>query len=107
MTETTYDTTGDGEREPRLTTSQRHRVLANERRRIVCDLLAGHTEPVDLQTVTEAVRVREGADDGPNGDAIRIALHHSHLPLLDDVGLVDYDPASHRIVPHPASLDRL
>jgi hypothetical protein len=28
---------------------------------------------------------------------VAVSLHHVHLPVLEDVGVLDYDPDSHRV----------
>ncbi|WP_114579390.1 hypothetical protein [Saliphagus sp. LR7] len=39
---------------------------------------------------------------GPSAhDQLRLELHHAHLPKLDDVGIVEYDPRSETVRYHP------
>jgi hypothetical protein len=76
-----------------LSTSDRHRVLAARHRRRVLDALAERTTPVDLETLAAAVAAREeGGADEETVAQVSISLHHTHLPLMADVGVVDYDP---------------
>lgn len=84
-----------------LSESDRHRLLAAERRRLALDVLADRTAPVDLEDLATAISARE-ADAPPRptytDDRVAITLHHQHLPMLDEAGVVDYDPASRRVV---------
>lgn len=64
-------------------------------------------------TVDElADAVAEGDREQPRGDGpdgprseIRTALHHVHLPVLEEAGLITYDEEAHRAEP-TARLDR-
>ncbi|GAA0208559.1 DUF7344 domain-containing protein [Halobaculum roseum] len=77
-----------------LPEDERHRVLASERRRHVLGIAAARPAPIPLEALAAAVVAREDAD--PADDETRehavISLHHVHLPLLDDHGVVEYDP---------------
>lgn len=82
-----------------LSESERHRVLASDRRRTVLAVLGERRAPSDLRRLAEAVARREADDSTTPGDAERVAisLHHRHLPLLDDLGVVAYDPDARRV----------
>jgi len=83
-----------------LTQSERHRLLADARRQRVLDVLADATAPIDLESLaTELVAREEALDADYEGmmGRVRIDLHHKHLPLMDGLGVLDYDPDSHRI----------
>lgn len=88
-----------------LTDSDRHRLFAAEQRRIALELLEEADLPVALEELATAITDRETelgtreADAPDAGDAERVAisLHHVHLPLMADLGVVDYDAASRRV----------
>lgn len=92
------DTT-DGPME--LTENDRHLLLAADRRRQAVDLLSGKTTPVDLEELASGIAARENGIDaeGEAVDRVATALHHIHLPKLDEVGILSYDPEAHRIDP--------
>lgn len=68
-------------------------ALAHRRRRLAIRCLHRHGEPMSLVAVAKEVVGREPGTggDGELEAAIR-ALHHRHLPTLDGVGIVEYDP---------------
>ena len=72
----------------------RHRVLLE---------LPNHDHPVRLSVLADGVRsseIREGAtrhDDTADSDAVRIELHHNHLPKLAAAGWIDYDSETRTI----------
>ncbi|MFC7215463.1 hypothetical protein ACFQO4_15405 [Saliphagus sp. GCM10025334] len=91
-----------------LTTSDRHRLLADDRRRLVLDILAGTTTPVDLEELAAGIATREDGVDAPDeGGADRVAttLHHHHLPKMADMHVLEYDPETNVIRPSGVSLD--
>lgn len=77
-----------------MTESARHRILASERRRIAIDVLDDHTVPVDLEELAVAVAEREDGVDPTDDESItqmKTMLHHVHLPLVNEAGLISYD----------------
>lgn len=83
-----------------LTDTERHGLLASERRRVALSVLAGRSTPVDLSELAATVAAREtdtDADDARAVERVAVALHHAHLPKLDDFGVVDYDPEARRV----------
>lgn len=71
-----------------------HDVLRNDRRRRVIQYLKRRLEPVSLRDLSERVAELE-TDKSPAPRDIRQSvynsLHQTHLPKLDDIGIVDYD----------------
>lgn len=80
----------------RRSAARRLQVLCTAPRRTVCTVLSETGEPMGLGAVATAVRQRSGAAESTyTHDALRVALHHVHLPVLDQVGLVRYDHTAH------------
>lgn len=69
-------------------------ALSNRRRIRLLSVLRS-TESVDVEELTDILVGWEATTDGPAGPdewtQCRVELIHSQLPLLSDVGLVDYD----------------
>lgn len=92
----------DEEREPacELSESDRHRLLASERRRVALEVLEERTTLVALGDLAEAVADRETATGAPDDETVRcvaLSLHHHHLPMMADLGVVDYDHESRHV----------
>lgn len=70
-------------------------ILAEARRRyLLYHLLTIDGRVTELDTAVDAVWTYETAAteiDDPPREAVRIDLHHVHLPRLADAGIVDYD----------------
>ena len=72
----------------------RHRVLLE---------LPNHDNPVRLSVLADGIRSSEigrGAtrhDDTADSDAVRIELHHIHLPKLAAAGWIEYDSGTRTI----------
>ncbi|MFB6109221.1 MAG: hypothetical protein ABEJ82_10375 [Haloplanus sp.] len=71
-----------------------HDILRNDRRRNVIKCLQDNGREVALRDI--AVRIAEietGESPPPSNirDSVYISLHQTHLPKLDDAGIVDYD----------------
>lgn len=85
--------------------SERHRLLADERRRITVEVLAERGATVPFEELAAAVDARERdehVEAGEASDRVRIALHHVHLPMLAEAGVLAYDPRTKRIEIRPA-----
>lgn len=72
------------------------RIGTDETRRQVVNYLDQHACPVGLDTLAIAV-VAENHEVQPSAvpaEAKQVAvasLHHTHLPLMDDIGVIAYD----------------
>jgi len=98
MSQISSRTTDDGRTVIDLGADEHHGLLRAERRRAALDALRGTGTPVALDELTEAVAAREGTEPTAEAtDRIAISLHHVHLPLMADLGVLDYDPADHRV----------
>lgn len=79
-----------------LTSEDYCRLFAAEQRRVVLDVLAGRSSPVDLDELVAGVAARDDDGDENAGasapSTTAVQLHHNHLPRLDEAGLVRYDP---------------
>ena len=71
-------------------------LLSNARRRYVISYLRDHDEPVELTDLSRAVAawendtsVEELSDQQTK--RVYVSLYQTHVPKLDDSGLVDYD----------------
>lgn len=86
-----------------LTVAERCELLAAERRRLALDVIADRTGPLELADLAAAVARREDGLDAADADdrrRVRTSLHHRHLPMMDDLGLVEYDPDANLVEPH-------
>jgi len=70
-------------------------VLENEYRRRICLFLI--EEGVSVVRLEDVANALEGELDEVDPGRFRAGLHHWHLPKLDAVDLVDYDPRSRTI----------
>ena len=82
-----------------LTQSEQHRLLADARRQLVLDVLSDDTASIGLEELAMEILEREETQgaDYEGVCRVQIDLHHKHLPLMDDLGVLDYDPATHLI----------
>ena len=75
----------------------RHRLLTSERRRLTLDILEGTGTAVDLEELGRGIVAREDGIDAVDEEAVlrvAIALHHVHLPLIAEMGVLEYDPTT-------------
>lgn len=67
------------------------RLLADDRRRQVAATLEAMADDcADLEEVLAAVAATNG-DSGADRDDWRVEFHHVHLPMFEDVGVMEYD----------------
>lgn len=71
-------------------------ILKNKRRMLLVELLADERGATDLSTVAETIADIEGGTGtySQRRKRVRVALYQSHLPKLDDFGVVEYDKRS-------------
>lgn len=95
------------DRYARIARDDAFHLLKDDRRRAVLRYLAsGHKDgPTPVSTLTAFVAAVEHEDGSTSVGEIRervhIALHHSHLPMLADHGVVDYDHEAGTVEPTP------
>ena len=83
-----------------LTKSEQHRLLADERRQVVLESLPGRGSELALDELAASVLERERgepSDEPATRNEVAVSLHHVHLPVLDDLGVLEYDADSHRV----------
>lgn len=83
-----------------LSESDRHRLLAAERRRTALEVLEDRPAPTALEDLAEAVAERECEAGSPAPelvDGVAVSLHHSHLPKMAALDVLEYDTDAHRI----------
>ncbi|MDS0297727.1 hypothetical protein NDI76_03105 [Halogeometricum sp. S1BR25-6] len=107
----TSATRTDGDRSARrarISRDDAFHVLQDSRRRAVIRFLLaeGTDTPTPLSTLAAFVAAVKHDDSestavGEIGERVRVALHHSHLPMLADHGLVTYDHATRTVEPKP------
>ena len=107
MTETRA---GDRRQQTTVEISERDqcRLLADERRRTIVTVLAEQSSPVSLTELATTLGARETSRGGQDSHrTLEIRLHHVHLPLMADAGVIDYDPEDNRVEPRQSRLEQL
>ena len=78
-----------------LATDHLFDALAHEYRRAVLSCLRDQDGPVPFADVVEhvsmAIEPAGGIQNGQLHERIKVQLYHSHLPKLEDAGLIEYD----------------
>lgn len=93
----TQQSEGDrSDSEAPLSKDQMFHLLSNQRRRDVLRYLAAHEGPVDMRDVAERVAAQEHDTTvkqltSDERQRVYIALYQTHLPKLDDHGIIAYD----------------
>lgn len=86
-------------------------LLARPRRQDVLSVVADRSDRLTVSELAATLRDRERSSTTDERDpTLRTRLHHVDLPVLDDVGLVEYDPDERTVAPAPrlpTCLDRL
>lgn len=88
--------------------SERYRLFAAERRRLVLDVLAGQPDSVELTELASGIVARESGHDANDPvyvERVAVTLHHVHLPMLSQFGLLEYDADATRIESCPSRAD--
>lgn len=95
----------DGDNDPRVETAPislnaAFDVLAHHHRRELCRLLIEDEESTKaVSEITDHLCRQEVERTGeqPGQTQVEAALHHTHLPKMTGLGLVEYDPRSREI----------
>lgn len=100
MSKTVTRTSIEYESSDELTDSEWFNVLTSARRRDALEVLADHDQPLELDVFATEVAEQSDASGGDDfRRQVKISLHHTHLPMMSDHGIIDYDSDSHRITP--------
>lgn len=104
MSYSATDENGAEQEVARIDADERYRALSNEERRIVLDTLED-TASISLDALATEVATRK-SDSRPD-ERVRISLVHQHLPLLADLGVLEFDEESKRITSIESVLEEL
>lgn len=83
-----------------LTKSELHWLFAEPRCKMALEALDELSLPTDLDTVATAVAKMESEGEPIEQNEVEevaVSLHHTHLPKMDRLGVVSYDPEPNRI----------
>ncbi|MFB6092310.1 MAG: hypothetical protein ABEK02_04780 [Haloquadratum sp.] len=72
-----------------------HDVLRNDRRRLVLERLRAGDGTETVSDLSEHIGEVESGESPPPRNvrqSVYVSLHQTHLPKLDDLGIVEYDP---------------
>ena len=81
-------------RNDRIDSEDIHEILRNDRRRRVLQYLKQRLEPVSLRDLAEQIAELEaGTSPAPRNlrQSVYNSLHQTHLPKLDEIGIIEYD----------------
>lgn len=91
-------------RRQRLHDSEVFHILGNDRRRAIVQLLEEHTGRIEVSDIASEIAESE-ADAGSAPDnlykSVYVSLQQTHLPQLQEDGVVEYDPDAKVIGPGP------
>ncbi|WP_336135619.1 DUF7344 domain-containing protein [Natronomonas amylolytica] len=85
---------GDAETNGALGEGEIHDVLRNDRRRLAIKALRDRDGRASVRDLSEEVAARETGEDPPprnKRQSVYVSLHQTHLPKLDELGILDYD----------------
>lgn len=105
MTQSRCDRVGESTDVDERTESERYRLLASQQRRLALEHLAGQTAPVELSALASAIVTRADDLDHEDVERVTVSLHHVHLPMLDQFGVLEYDANATRIESCPSPAD--
>ena len=109
--QTTQNTQGEGDPDHNgVTEDDLFSLLSNQRRRLAVHLLKQHDEPVDIGTMATKIaawenNISEAEVTGDDRKRVYTALQQSHLPTMDEAGIVTFNKRRGIIEPKPALED--
>jgi predicted transcriptional regulator len=77
-----------------------HEVLRNHRRRLALEALRESGGSSTVRELSETVAARETGEEPPprnKRQSVYVSLHQTHLPKLDELGIVAYDGDSKEV----------
>ena len=83
--------------EPELKAVEIHDVLSNERRRLILKFLRDAGGLLTARELSERIAEVETGETPPPRNirqSAYVSLHQTHLPKLDELGIVDYDQSA-------------
>lgn len=83
-----------GSADDELDAGEIHDVLRNDRRRLTLEALREAGGESTVRDLSEMVAARETGKEPPPRDkrqSVYVSLHQTHLPKLDELGIVQYD----------------
>lgn len=99
MSQTHIDTMAEALRAIELAPTERHSLLATERRRHAIEILAEERSAIGREDLAAEIAERE-SDANPDDEFTRdvlISLHHIHLPKMAAAGVIDAYPENELI----------
>ena len=83
--------------QPELAAVDIHDVLSNERRRMVLSILREQDGQTTARELSERIAELETGQSPPPRNirqSAYVSLHQTHLPKLDNLGIIDYDESA-------------
>lgn len=79
-------------------------VLTNSTRRQALEVLRESRSPMAVADLAAEITAREEGEpiheiDRERAERMQILLHHNHLPMMDEFGIVEYDPEQRIVAP--------
>lgn len=74
-----------------------HEVLSNERRQMILQLLREDGDTLSARELSERIAELETGESPPPRNirqSAYVSLHQTHLPKLDELGIIDYDQSA-------------
>ena len=116
MTIPSSDSSVEEPRPGTIDESEYHRLLSAERRRAALEIFDEWGAPYELEELAAAiVSLEADADSEKIADEPDVAhveeaavmLHHVHLPMMSDMGVISYDEGTNRIVPSEPKIEAI
>lgn len=80
-----------GRKSPEITPTELFSLLGSRRRQHAVVYLSQRPAAVELSDIAEYIALKEGEPTRERFERVSTDLYHSHLPALEDAGLVRFD----------------